>query len=103
MVQAGSREVFQQGQRSPSRDAVEMQSCTVSMGPALMIPRVPSNSQKLKNLSGVKFRNSRISIHGLSNFTMMGLRNRNVGENQCVLSYYRRLQLGTTFLVRIHC
>ena len=49
-VQAGSGEVSQQGLRSPSRDAVEMQGRTVGTGLAL-IARVPSNSERLKDFS----------------------------------------------------
>lgn len=42
MVQTRSREVFQQ-------DAMEMQGSTVSTELALMIARVPSNSERLKD------------------------------------------------------
>lgn len=48
MVQTRSREVFQQ-------DAMEMQGSTVSTELALMIARVPSNSERLNDWNWVKF------------------------------------------------
>lgn len=65
--------------RSPGRDAVETQSCTVGMGLALMIARAPPNSEAGGfELSQVQ-QMLELSIHRLSNFTMLYLRNRNLG------------------------